>query len=90
MMLLRKIGVYMAFLLFLLFVITGASIVRLAGRNADILLLGFSCSGSHEHIISALQEKRITRLFSLEPAVGANCFSNLIVNLIDQSEGGMK
>lgn len=90
MMLLRKIGVYMAFLLFLLFVITGASIIRLAGRNAEILLLGFSCSSSHEHIISALQEKQISRLFSLELALDTNYFSNLIVNLINQSEGGMK
>lgn len=74
--------VYMVLLLFLLFVITGANIIRLAFRSTKILLSDFSCS--------ALQKRQIFKLFSLEPAVAANCFNNLIFDLIDQSEGGIK
>ena len=90
MMLLWKIGVFMVLLLFLLFVITGANIIRSSFRSSEVLLSDFSGSGSNRPIISALQKRQISKLFSLEPAVAAYCFNNLIFNLIGQNEGGMK
>lgn len=88
MMLLRKIGICcMALLLFLLFVITEASIIRSTGRSAKILLACLSGSGSYGHITSAILRKQISQLYILEPTVSENYFSNLLVSLIYQSEG---
>ena len=88
MMMLRKMGICMALLLLLLFVVMEVGRKRAAGRSNKNLLVDFSCFGSHGHIISALQEDQITPLCGLGLVPAVTYFSKFPVNITDWNWGG--
>ncbi|MHC4560833.1 MAG: hypothetical protein ACYTFW_07595 [Planctomycetota bacterium] len=87
MMMLRKMGIRMASLLFWLFEIMEEVRKSTADRSDRNLLADFSYSGSHGHTISALQKEQSTVFCGLEPVKAVNFFSMLFVTIADQSRG---
>ena len=86
-MMLRKMGIRMASLLFWLFDVMEVGRKRTAGRSGRNLHADFSYSGSHVHTISALQKGKIAEFYCLEPVKAITYFSRAPVAFADRCRG---